>query len=516
MGATSSGYKSTLSKLAPLIESVEDSRIYVDFDYTLFRSSSTEEFLNLGRPAFIAAILLRVLNVLRPWSIGSQGRTAQVWRDPIRTWVLLIFMPWTLWLFKRRAQALFGQLQNHELVPMLSGIDPNRIVIVSLGYEWLIRQLVRGSPLSNSRIVGSSFFQPAALRRSGKLARLQGLDIAPVRERDVVVTDSLDDEDLLSSVDGAFLIDPTRAGIRGTLQGVYVPFDYTARVKRSTQFVVKQVFLEELIIILLATAFYYPLSLSVWIGASLLFIAFFAAYEIGYAENDTIGHIAELRPKLSDNYDKLKKISLEPAAWLWVVGLTTLGVLLLGSDIAAAALDRIGLGSSGYELADLLQVALLWFFIVALGRGVFFVYNRLPMSWRLFAYLPLHFVKYFGLVIILPSQPAGYALLYAQIVRTWSLYAIRRCDGNIEIIASQVVRLTFFVMLLIALELALPQGVFGDWHTWVILAWCVVRAAPEAKRKLFSPSGLRSGLRTVTPGGEDQHEAPGRRRGRTL
>jgi hypothetical protein len=355
-----------------------------------------------------------------------------------------------------------------------------------------------------------------ALRRSGKLARLHELSIEPVRERDIVVTDSLDDEDLLSSVDSAFLIEADPAGLHGALPNVYVPFEYTARVKRSTEFVIKQVLLEELLVILLATALFHSLSPTIWIGASFLFVAFFSAYEIGYAENDRIGYITELKPKLSANYHKLKVLSLEPDVWFWVAGLTTVGVLLLGPDVAVSTLERIGLSSTGLPFADQFGVALLWLGIVLLGRGVFFVYNRFPMAWRIFFYLPLHFLKYFGLVLILPSQPAGYALLCAQIVRTWALYAIRRCDGDIELIASQVVRLAFLVMFLIALELALPQSVFADWHTWIILVWCVVRAGPEAKRKLFSQTGLRSGLRSVPSRGGAHHVAPDSPEGKTV
>jgi hypothetical protein len=317
-----------------------------------------------------------------------------------------------------------------------------------------------------------------------------------VQERDIVVTDSKEDEDLLSCVYSGFLIKPDLEGVGGALQGVYVPFDYTARIKRSTEFVVKQIFLEELVVILLATAFYQPFELSIWIGGTLLFMAFFAAYEIGYAENDRIGYATEIKPKLSQHFDKQQDFSLEPDAWIWVAGLTAVGVVLLGPDLAAAALARIGWGGSESELHSLLGVGLLWIFIVVLGRGVFIVYNRLALSWRVFAYLPLHFVKYFSLVIILPSQPAGYALLLAQIVRTWSLYAIRRCSGDMELIASQTVRLTFFVILLVVLQFALQRAVFLDWHTWVMLAWCIVRAVPEARRKLFSRAGLRSGLRT--------------------
>lgn len=508
MSAVQHEYKRSLTELPEFMSRSSESHVYLDFDYTLFRSSSTEEFLNTGKPAFLAALALRVLRGFQPWTFGARTHTGFVWRDPIRIWMIILLMPWTVWLFRKRAPALFEQYKNQSVIDALSGVPADRITIVSVGFERFVRQLLAGTRLQDARIIGSSLTRPAALRRRGKLHQLRELGIAPNRNRDVVVSDSLDDADLLSSVDNAFLIDPDLTGVQGAFEDVYVPFYYTARVKRSTGFVVKQIFLEELIVILLATAFFQPFSLGVWLGAAAFFIAFFAVYEIGYAENDRIGHISELKPKLSQDYDRFRHVSLEPEAWYWSVALTVTGALLLGPEIASDTLRRLGLVTTGSETLNTVLLMAVWMAIICIGRVVFFVYNRLPMTWRVFAYLPLHFVKYFGLVLILPSEPAGYALLYAQIVRTWSLYAIRRCDGDIEIMASQLVRLAFFLMLLFALALAAPAAhPFEDWHTWIILAWCVVRAIPEARRKLFSREGLRSGLRKESPG-TTGHDGP--------
>src|SRR5690606_9841462 len=109
----------------------------------------------------------------------------------------------------------------------------------------------------------------------------------------------------LASVDRAYRIEPQHAGVNGALRDVYVPFDYTARVKRSPAFVVKQIFLEELAVVLLATAFLQPFGVGVWAGAILLFVAFLVVYEAGYAENDRVGRRIELEPKLAPGYDAL-------------------------------------------------------------------------------------------------------------------------------------------------------------------------------------------------------------------
>ncbi len=474
----------------------DGSRIYVDFDYTLFHSNSTEVFLNSGRPAFLNALLLRILSVLAPWSLIDRERGAFLWRDAIRIWCVLLLFPWTLWLFKRKAPGLFARFQNPELMALLKDVDSDRIVIVTNGYRRFVEMLLQGSDLERAHLVGSSLLRPSRIRDVGKLKVLAEKGFAPVQARDVVVTDSMDDADLLGALDHAYLITPEGTQNHNDLAHVYVPFFYSARVKRSPEFVVKQMFLEELLIILLATVFFLPFSFALWIAATLLFVAFLAAYEIGYAENDRVGYLTETRPKLAEDYEQFKDVQLEPAAWIWVVGLTLVGIWMLGSQMQGDILARLHLPTSDSAIARIALLSVVWIAIVALGRGLFYVYNRMPMIWRVFGYILLHFGKYFSLVVLFSSQPVGYALLCAQIVRTWSLYAIRRSGGDMELVASQSIRLAFFALFLVAFNLATPQiDAFTQWHTWAIIGFCIVRAAPEARRKLFNRDVLQNGMR---------------------
>ena len=485
-----------LSRVQELLDADCDRKVYVDFDYTLFRSNSTEEFLHTGRPAFVATLMLHVLRMIRPWAIGPMRKDSYISRDAIRAWALILLMPWTLLLFKSRSRALFMRHHNAELAAILASVDPNRIVIVSMGFEWLIRQLLRDNRLGSARIVATSFFAPLRLRRSGKLKELRRMGLGPVFDRDLVITDSLDDEDLLQSVDNGFLLEANPEDARGAYEGVYVPFFYTARVKRTPEFVIKQILLEELPVILLATVFFQPFALSAWISATILFVAFFAAYEVGYAENDKFGFAHETRPKLATDYQTFRNFSLEPAAWFWVIGLTIVGVVLLDPAVVAATLERVGFKFEHSVYGDQAALMFLWLGVVLIGRGVFYVFNHLPLVWRIFAYVPLHFVKYFSLVVIFPSQAVGYLLLCSQIIRTWSLYAIRRSGGDMEFMASQTVRLVFLLLLLVSYEVAVDDSTtFQDWHTWIILLWCIVRALPEAKRKLFSEVRTARGSR---------------------
>ena len=154
-------------------------RIFVDFDYTLYRSNSTEDFLNCARPLFAAALILRFLHVFRPWAVGPKRNGSYVWRDACRIFAIFLLMPWTLWLFRRKAQSLFAERQNIALMDLLSEVDQSRIVIVSAGYLAFIKPLLKGSVFEATQLIAGSLKSPVQLRKNGKLAELKRLGIAP-------------------------------------------------------------------------------------------------------------------------------------------------------------------------------------------------------------------------------------------------------------------------------------------------------------------------------------------------
>ena len=123
--------------------------------------------------------------------------------------------------------------------------------------------------------------------------------------------------------------------------------------------------------------------------------------------------------------------------------------------------------------------------VILLSRACFWAFNNAPLRWRVYLYLPLHITKYFGPILLFPLNVVGCALLIAQLIRTWALYAIRRSGGDVDYVASQLVRLLFFVGMLAMLAMSLPSShVFGSWQAWALIAFCVLRAVPEMYRKL--------------------------------
>ena len=266
------------------------------------------------------------------------------------------------------------------------------------------------------------------------------------------------------------------------------PFYYTAKIKRTPGFLIKQVFLEEFWIVLLAFGiFVLPLDLTVFASLILLFCAMLSVYEIGYAQNDRIGQRKEANPKLSQSFEDLGEFVIAPYAWLWAIVFTTIGVFVLGEAPQMTALERLGLEQLGTGLTGDAAMIAIWLGLIALSQIVFAVFNHAPLFWRVYLYVPLHVSKYFAPAIFFATGLVGMLFLAAHIVRTWSLYAIRRADGDMEFVASQFIRLVFVILMLVLISVVQPADqIWSAWQTWLILAFCVFRAAPELLRKMKS------------------------------
>ncbi len=462
-------------------------RVLVDFDHTLFLWNSTEAFVDSTRPAFYTAILLKILGALAPWRMfGKHGYF--VWRDFFRMILCYLTAPWTGLVFRRRAGDIFHKQLNTELDRMLAGTPPENIVIVSFGFRHVIRELISGTRYEQATLVAPGLFESLRYRKAGKVEMLRDAGITPDPATDILITDSpIDDADMLARLPGrGYVIEWPEANTQPAHRSAYVPFFYTARIKRSPGFLIKQVFLEELPVILLTFAVLdMTIGLALAVSLTLLFVAFMLVYEIGYAENDRIGHAREAAPKLSPAFFRYPDFRLEPHAWIWAAGVSLAGFAILPTSVLAGMLERTGLGGAVSPDMAVFALAAVWIAVLTVARLAFWVFNNAALPWRVFAYLPLHCVKYFGPLVLLAAHPAGIALALAQITRTWSMYAVRRGGGDELVLSSQMVRLVFFILfsavMLGAVNLTQDELVlFG-----AALAFCVVRAIPEIRRKML-------------------------------
>lgn len=461
--------------------------VFVDFDHTLLLANSSEKFLDSARPRIIFAPLLKLLGALQPWRIaGSNGKF--VWRELIRFMIVLLLAPWTLILFKNRARRVFASHLNHRLDDVLKTVDPKQIIIVSFGFRFVIEAMIKGTRYEQARVIAPSLLDMARYRRLGKIKMLADLGIEPDPTRDILVTDSAeDDADLLAQTRFPIVIQWPENDTTGALEGAYVPLFYTAKIKRTPSFLVKQVFLEEVLLVIVAfSVFASAFSLSLMVGIGALMTAFLLVYEVGYAENDRVGFHTEENPKLTKNFFRFRGYQLEPYAWIWATLASIIGIWAFDDATNLVALDRLHLSGLGMGVLGHAALVMVWMGVLAASRISFYVFNHVPLRARVFAYFPLHTIKYFGLAALLPLHFVCFALLAAQIVRTWSIYAVRRSGGDVDFVASQSVRLFIFILMIVLLTAAIGPGpVLGIWQTWVLIAFCIARAAPEAWKKLI-------------------------------
>lgn len=470
---------------ADLRHAAPGARVFVDFDHTLFLWNSTEAYLDHVRPGSVFAPILKLISGLVPWrAFGRNGYF--VWRDFVRLLFVILFTPWTRGRFGKRAPDLFAAHLNVRLDAMLQGIDPSRIVIVSFGLASVIRPLLAGSRYAQATLVAPGLFDQPGARARGKVEMLRkaGFEIDP--SADIVITDSAkDDADLLAAAQKSHVVEWPEAVTRPAHADAYFPFFYTARIKRSPGFLVKQVFLEELPIILLMFAVLdIALAIPVFILITMLFIAYMLVYEIGYAENDRVGEQTEARPKLSAQYFESKALRMQPDAWVWAAGFTLLGFAITPEVERAAIARHVGLPGLEGAAIEILALSGIWMGFLMLSRAVFWAFNHVPLAWRVFVYLPLHATKYFGPLIFLAAHPAGVALGLAQMVRTWSMYAIRRAGGDEHLLSSQMVRLCFLAVFSVVIFRVVALTPEEAILLAIAFAFCIARALPEIRRKM--------------------------------
>lgn len=480
-------HKFVVSALAADIEQARSAgRVFVDFDHTLFLWNSTEALLDGTRPSGLAAPLLKLVSGLVPWRLlGAQVKF--VWRDFFRILMTALLSFWTFSRFRKQGPALFRAHLNRTIASQLAEFDPERVVIVSFGLRSNIEALLAGHPLARAQVIAPTLLEMPSARKMGKVEFLRqaGIEVDPAT--DVVITDSAkDDADLLAATAHGHVIQWPGNRETGAHAGSYVPFLYTAKIKRSPGFLIKQVFLEEMLIVfLMFAALDAALALPVFLLIFLLFVSYMLVYEIGYAENDRVGEQTEQRPKLSRAYFETPRLRMEPDAWIWAIGAAVFAFACVPESLRHAMVARFAVPAGSGLLIEVAALSAIWTAFLILSRGIFWVFNHVPLAMRVFAYLPLHATKYFGLLLFLPIHPAGVALGFAQIVRTWAMYAIRRAGGDEHLIASQATRLCFLIMFSVVIFSVVRLSQQEAILLAVAFAFCLVRAIPEARRKIF-------------------------------
>jgi len=468
------------AELGPILaETARDELLIVDFDETLFLRNSTELFLDSARPAVLAALLCRLVELLKPWRLWPRYRDGFAMADWLRLLLVVCLMPWLLGQWRRRAPALAARWLNRELADRLAAGGFSRIVVASHGFACLIEPLLQAMPIQ-AELVASPLWRGFRARDAGKRALLEARYGRAAVARATLITDHAGhDADIIEAVAEPLVVAWPEARYERAFARTYVPLLYTEKAKHTTHLHILGVFFaKDWMVLVMASALLAPAPLLTALGLAFLIVSFAVLYDVGYHENDQIGSRLEERPILTA--ERIARFGTvdEAQAWLFATLIALPGAALLAWSGASAWSP----GATPLALGSLLLA--LWLGHLAVTRALFWLFNRIDEKSRMLLHLPLQLMKGLGVVgfLALPVSAAGAALLAANALSFWIPYLIYRMGGVRWQTPDNLIRLLVFLSIVLAVALAAGAEGLLTWQAAAVLGWAVYKARRDIRK----------------------------------
>jgi hypothetical protein len=433
--------------------------VFVDLDETLYLRNSTEDFIDTASPRLAALLLLRVLDVLKPWRWTGGAATRDVWR--VRA--IRLFFPWTMGAWKRRASTLAQEFVNVELRAALLPLTGARYV-VTVGFESIVSPLIEALQLPVKQVVAArlSVFSD---RQAGKLQLAkQALGEDCIR-RALLITDSLDDHALLAACARGIRTVWPQAHYRSAFTDVYLPGQYIALVKHPGEhYIRRSVLQDDYVWWILASIALSVAPIEHVIGLLFLLMSFWTIYEMGYADNDKIADQFEAQPALTSAYHEVSVATPRVQPWIWSSVFGIAGVYVIRWPGAPAPRDFV-LWTVG------LVGTFLWFAL----------YNRSTKPARVWMYGGLQLSRTAVFALIVPILPVGAMALAAHVLTRWVQYYVYRLMGKNWPMQTffGITRLMAFLMLGVFLGISTGWSAVLNWTALALVAWSIFRARRE-------------------------------------
>jgi len=454
---------SRLSALPP------DQTLIIDLDHTLHRSSSTEQFIDMARPASLAATALAAMAALRPWRFSSDPAAS---RDRMRVLFVVIFFPWTIVRWRR--QAARDQGWNTELL-VVAARHEGPVVVASNGFRVAVAPRVR-QVLPDARVIARSVLGGSP-RSGDKCRRVVAALGDEVVAESAVVTDSEDDMDLLRACAAPFLLQWPGAFWRRALADAYIPLQYSA-AKHTKRSVLWAVFLDDLPLAIVVTTIGSESPIRSVIATVMLLLASRCIYDSGYNENDHLNHRAEPDPTLQTKaLDYKDSVPLVPVM-AWVLGMTTTAVMV---------------ASPGDLVAPFTGVASRRFFAISVAmtillslRIAFFVFNRLAPQHRSWVHPFLQLCRYGLYASVLSVNLVGILALVAQLTHRTVPYAIYRSHRTLDRYPTGRWALLRLVVFAVSVAATIPFSSPELATFSAVLIWFALRAREDLRPRSTS------------------------------
>lgn len=429
--------------------------LLIDFDETLYLRNSTEDFIDCARPMWLAALLLRVLDVLKPWRLT--GRDTQ---DNWRTIIVCIALPWTLWRWRARVASLAKQHVNAELMTTLKA-RTNEPVVVTVGFVSIVKPLLAAMGYAHLPLIASRM-RSFADRRDGKLKMaVRKLGHAAVAQS-LVVTDSTADVELLRACKTPLRTRWPQASYRRALGDAYLPGEYVARIKHpGERYVFRAILLSDFAYWVLSSIGLSANRYAHFGGLFLLLLSFWAIYERGYVDNDLVASQHESDPKLTAAFST-ELISTPPIQpWIWATISGAAGIAMLHPSQNAFAIHFVA-----------------WMALLVVIYTCFRSYNRLNKQTRIWLYPFLQIGRIAAFTVVVRIEPAGIAALSAHLFSRWLPYLIYRLRPSSDWPEARIglVRLISFILVSLITVASIGPAALITWCALGLLLWTVFLA----------------------------------------
>jgi len=444
--------------VAELEKADESETALIDFDHTLLLSNSTELFLDEVYPAWLVFFITRISD----YCLKLTGWKREKWRDYFRVHFVSVLMPWTWLVWRLKARKLSSLLVNETLLHAINTTRA-RVVVLSNGFDFIIKPLLKARGLKFELLAGSFFEDRKSVCVCGKIMALERAYPELDYEKAIAVSDSETDRLLLDKVERGYLLDWGDDRFKA-FRGLYFPFRYYAEAKYPNRnFIMRQLVGEDLFILLLSYGVLGP-----GIGVLLLlFISLMTIYELGYYENDFSRKKKEKAPRVSKEARSFYGYKMRVGAMVVSVG------SWFGACLGANYLfGRIPVGFWA------------WPVVVGILYLVFRAFNRVDVAHRKYYFPVLHAAKLFPYALLFPFTWVGIPLLLSQWITQVSIYNIYRHGGNVPMFGRQRYRLAIFPVILLVFGgvawgnlLACPME--GASYLFAALLWMIYRAYTE-------------------------------------
>jgi hypothetical protein len=431
-----------------------DGPLLIDFDETLYLRNSTEDYIDCAWPGLLALLLLRVLDVLKPWRLTGRDT-----RDNWRVCAITILFPWTRWRWRARLPDLAARYTNQLLMDALRA-HPGQPVILTAGFGPIVTPLLAEMGYGCAKIIAPRMLYFPD-RRKGKLHMAFRALGAQTVDRCLVVTDSMADLELLKRCARPFRTVWPQAYYRRALSGIYLPGQYISQIKHPGEhFILRNILQQDFAFWLLSSI---GLAVSPALhtaGLLLLLLSFWAIYERGYAGNDQSASRYEADPTLTTAFGRIEVATPSADPWIWAL-------------LAGAAANLI---LHPFKAGFIVHFSL-WIGVLISTHACFFLYNRIDKMSRVWVYPLLQLARASAFIAVVPIELSGAAALGAHAVSRWVPYQYYRlAPAGWPDTRMELMRLISFV-LLIAL-IACAAGVFAitTWGTLGLFLWNTFRA----------------------------------------